>query len=498
MRLLLITLLAAISYAQTDYERCFIREPNKSCAYTMDINIGDNGNRFTVGTEAKCAEVCWAHEDCVAFNYVHQGRHSGGYQGTGTGTCYYRSGQLANQHHSDVRSCHVRDPACDPSAPVSEVQCDSGISGETTDDEHSATYAFTADQADYVFDTCGTDWDTMLTILDSNGDELFFNDDHESACPDGNNQYASHLEAQLTSGSQYTLKINGYCATCYGAYTINVACPETEVGVRRGRGQVHRSQSGRGQIYRPSVRGRGQIYRPSGRGRVYQSDLELEEAVGTSCNWVVQNYNTNGEKNIGEASSPEECIQMVKEQCPDFTIANLPKTGSGSCWCQKGNDMREDTSSSWQTCLLSTITTTTTTTTTTKAPDTYQLTSGKNRKCEITGDTEHKVKSRAECEEEAVNNDAPYYSYSEENTKCFYSTTCDNPRNGRRFPWKIYKRVQGEQTAAFEVIGTTENAITLFAFIGALTVVYYGVKGVHKMMFATSDFQEINENEIEC
>jgi len=225
MKLLVVTLLLAISYAQTDYERCFIREPNKSCTYTTDINIGDNGNRFTVGTEAECAEVCWAHEDCVAFNYVHSGRHSGGYQGTGTGTCYYRSGQLANQHHSDVRSCHVRDPACDPSAPVSEVQCDSGISGETTDDEHSATYAFTADQVDYVFDTCGTDWDTMLTILDSNGDELFFNDDHESACPDGNNQYASHLAAQLTPGSQYTLKINGYCASCYGAYTINVACP---------------------------------------------------------------------------------------------------------------------------------------------------------------------------------------------------------------------------------------------------------------------------------
>jgi len=223
--LVLASLLAITGFAQTDYERCFIREANTGCGYTSDINIGDNGNRFTVGTEAKCAEVCWAHEDCVAFNYVHSGAHSGGFGGHGTGTCYYRTGTRVSQSHTDKRSCHVRDPTCDPST-ANEVACDMEFTGETTHDEHSDTFVFTADHDEYVFDTCGTDWDTMLAILDSNGEELFFNDDHDSDCPiNGNNQYASHLEAHLTPGEEYTLKINGYCATCFGSFTINIACP---------------------------------------------------------------------------------------------------------------------------------------------------------------------------------------------------------------------------------------------------------------------------------
>jgi len=80
------------------------------------------------------------------------------------------------------------------------------------------------------------------------------------------------------------------------------------------------------------------------------------QPVQTNCDWVIQNRNTNGEKNIGEASSPEECITMVKAQCSGATIANLPKEGHGSCWCQFGNNMEPDPSSSWQTCLLSSIT----------------------------------------------------------------------------------------------------------------------------------------------
>jgi len=220
----------------------------------------------------------------------------------------------------------------------------------------------------------------------------------------------------------------------------------------------------------------------------------------TDCNWVIQNRNTNGERRIGEASSPEECITMVKAQCGGATIANMPKEGHGSCWCQFGNNMEPDPSSSWQTCLLSSITTTTTTTTTTRPADRYELQSGESRKCEITGPTEHKVADKAECEAEAVANDAPYYSYSQENTKCFYSMSCDHIKIMRKHPWRIYKRVQGanEQTAAFEVVGNMDFAITMLAFIGAFTMLYHGVKLVHKMTFTTNEFQKVNDNEIEC
>ena len=46
---------------------------------------------------------------------------------------------------------------------------------------------------------------------------------------------------------------------------------------------------------------------------------------------------------------------MVIKQCPWASIANMPVSGSGSCWCQKGYDMTRDAESSWKTCLLSSI-----------------------------------------------------------------------------------------------------------------------------------------------
>jgi len=112
------------------------------------------------------------------------------------------------------------------------TMCGTGISGSTTEAQHSQTYVFTADVSNYIFDTCLTDFDTMLQVLDSNGNELHFNDDHSGECESGNNQYASHLEtSELESGKQYKLKINGYCATCYGDFTISVSCPDPCAGI---------------------------------------------------------------------------------------------------------------------------------------------------------------------------------------------------------------------------------------------------------------------------
>jgi len=47
---------------------------------------------------------------------------------------------------------------------------------------------------------------------------------------------------------------------------------------------------------------------------------------------------------------------------------------------------------------------------------------------------------------------------------------------------------------ANQVIGTTENAVLIFAAIGAMATVYYGLKGVHKF-FTANEFQKI---ECEC
>jgi len=56
------------------------------------------------------------------------------------------------------------------------------------------------------------------------------------------------------------------------------------------------------------------------------------------------------------------------------------------------------------------------------------------------------------------------------------------------------KALELEKAAAeFEAIGITPNALTIFAVIGALTMMYYGLKSLHKMVFATNDFQEIDQ-----
>jgi len=130
----------------------------------------------------------------------------------------------------------------------------------------------------------------------------------------------------------------------------------------------------------------------------------------------------------------------------------------------------------------------------------YIKRAGSDQKCENTGNNEHTVATKPECETEARNNNAEYYSYSSRQKKCFYSTTCSNIVSGRSASrWKIYQRDPNDQTdqAVFQVVGTTHNAITMFAIIGAVTMVYHGFKGVHKMIFATSEFQKINK-EMEC
>jgi len=85
----------------------------------------------------------------------------------------------------------------------------------------------------------------------------------------------------------------------------------------------------------------------------------------TSCpigDWVANNFHTNNEQYLGQAKSPIECITMVRSQCPNSNLANLPISGSGSCYCQyhsgknsQGGTLTElsPTGSGWQTCILS-------------------------------------------------------------------------------------------------------------------------------------------------
>ena len=74
------------------------------------------------------------------------------------------------------------------------------------------------------------------------------------------------------------------------------------------------------------------------------------------CDWVQNNINTDGEQNIGDVSSRDECIHLVLSQCPTATIANMQYEfdSTSSCWCQYGTNMNVDYSSGWSNCLIST------------------------------------------------------------------------------------------------------------------------------------------------
>ena len=73
------------------------------------------------------------------------------------------------------------------------------------------------------------------------------------------------------------------------------------------------------------------------------------------------NANTDGEQFIGNVNSPEECIQLVQANCDWANIANVHEdvfaNESASCWCQKGDDMTPDNTSSYLNCWFGEINT---------------------------------------------------------------------------------------------------------------------------------------------
>lgn len=73
---------------------------------------------------------------------------------------------------------------------------------------------------------------------------------------------------------------------------------------------------------------------------------------------------SDGEKEIGNASSPAQCLSMVKTQCPDAKIANISssdliKSNSATCYCHYADsngsiDMKEDMTEEYINCEIAT------------------------------------------------------------------------------------------------------------------------------------------------
>lgn len=79
--------------------------------------------------------------------------------------------------------------------------------------------------------------------------------------------------------------------------------------------------------------------------------------------WIRNNHHTNNERFIGYASSKDECVDLVENNCPNANIANLAEFPGTDCWCQyhdgsdaNGNTLTQlvtQTYENYESCLLS-------------------------------------------------------------------------------------------------------------------------------------------------
>jgi len=83
---------------------------------------------------------------------------------------------------------------------------------------------------EYIFSTCDATFDTILYIEDDNGNEIETNDDHEGGCVEGSNEEGSYIRTNsLTAGVEYILRIEAYDKLNGGnKVTINVECSDNE------------------------------------------------------------------------------------------------------------------------------------------------------------------------------------------------------------------------------------------------------------------------------
>jgi len=94
---------------------CYKKQVKTACAYTVGSLSIDNGKAYSVTDEAKCKQVCDTSSDCVAFEYIHSGQHSGGPMKLGTGTCYYYGGTVVGTAKDKDRTCYVKKECHDSS-----------------------------------------------------------------------------------------------------------------------------------------------------------------------------------------------------------------------------------------------------------------------------------------------------------------------------------------------------------------------------------------------
>jgi len=107
---------------------------------------------------------------------------------------------------------------CDDS-PVIDISCGESLTGSTVGNcDGQQRFTFTATTDMKTISTCGSEYDTMLTILNADGQEIFHQDD-SSEC--SVQSFIRDLEVEI--GSQYTIVLSGY-ANRVGTYNLELTC----------------------------------------------------------------------------------------------------------------------------------------------------------------------------------------------------------------------------------------------------------------------------------
>mmetsp|Transcript_20009 Transcript_20009/g.59614 ORF Transcript_20009/g.59614 Transcript_20009/m.59614 type:complete len:308 (+) Transcript_20009:109-1032(+) len=80
-----------------------------------------------------------------------------------------------------------------------------------------------------------------------------------------------------------------------------------------------------------------------------------------NCDWVRSDSGYDEYDQIGDAKNPDDCIKMVKKECPDATIANYNiedmvaadgGNAKAKCWCQYGGKPKKQKDALWASCYL--------------------------------------------------------------------------------------------------------------------------------------------------
>jgi hypothetical protein len=212
---------------------------------------GDAAFTFVAGTSVVSFDACESDYDSYLRLYDAGGAEvatNDDHDGVCGGTNYYASHlqveglavgatyTLVVEGYSSDEGGYIVTATCHepPSSENLGELCGESLSGSTVgatsfygNSAGEMVYTFTAAQSTYLFDGCGSTYDSYLRVYNAEGTEVAGNDDYAHGTCSGSNRYASHLETSvLTAGATYSLVVEGYSSN-EGDFFVHVSCPSS-------------------------------------------------------------------------------------------------------------------------------------------------------------------------------------------------------------------------------------------------------------------------------